>query len=65
MAMAEPQPGVGVFGRIGHEPVQARGELGRGGLGWVLFGDTQPLADDLGQRPEGDALPIKQAPRSA
>ena len=59
---AQPGPDVGPLGRVGHEPVQPVGQLGRGDLGRVFLGDAQPLADDLGQRPERHPLAVGQAP---
>ena len=59
---AQPDARVGPLARIGHELVQPGAQLGRGDLGGVFLGDAEPLPDDLGQRPERDALPVGQAP---
>jgi hypothetical protein len=58
------QPGTDVrsLTGIGDEAVKTGGQLAGGQFGRVLFGDAQPLPDDLGQRPERDALAVGQAP---
>jgi hypothetical protein len=58
----EPYSHVCPLGRIGHVLVQAIAQPGRGDLGGVFFSDAEPVPDDLGQRPERDALAVGQAP---
>jgi hypothetical protein len=59
---AQPHPHIAALSGVGYVPVQALFQLGRGGLGRVFLGDAQPLADDLGQRPERHPFPVGQAP---
>jgi len=57
----KPRAHIGPLGRVGHEPGQSAGQLGRSDLQRVFLGDPETLTHDLGQRPERHPLAVGQA----
>ena len=59
---AQPRPDIGPLAGSGTYRSSPSAQLARGDVGRVFLGDAQPLADDLGQRPERHPLAVGQAP---